>query len=266
MANDINLECKIVVEIVDMKDETRVKIKSILMSFVKSIVEVPYSVEELKRAYPFHSLVFPGEAIKAFKKQRSVVTRMGQRLIPQLAEIIAKDQYREVYRDYDIVGRLDIAKINVIDRIIDELRTGRREPDHESEIREIFEASSGKTREVRVIADLFVGDFKPGPLFLEIKSPLPNLDVCAESKRKMLIFQALFENKNPQAFLALYYNPHFPREYRHWATRRIMDLSKEVLIGEAMWNKLGGEGTYEELLSIIEEVRREVAKSKQAQT
>jgi len=34
-----------------------------------------------------------------------------------------------------------------------------------------------------------------------------------------------------------------------------MDMNEEVLIGEDMWNKLGGEGTYDELLRIIEEIR-----------
>jgi hypothetical protein len=243
-----------------MKPETRTKLKEVLLSFARSIVETPYSIEELKRAYPFHALLFPGEAIKAFKKQRTVVTKMGQQLIPQLAEIIAKDLFEEVYRDYEIVGRLDTAKIDVIDNIINGLRMGRRRPDHQKEIQELLTASRGETKEVRVIADLFIGDFKPGPLFFEIKSPLPNLDVCAESKKKMLLFQALFENKKPQAFFALYYNPHFPEEYKHPFTRRIMDLDSEVLIGEKMWDKLGGRGTYDELLSIIEEVRNSISK------
>jgi len=239
-----------------MRPKTRAKLKDVLLSFKQSIVEVPYSIEELKRAYPFHSLLFPGEAIIAFKKQRTVVTKMGQQLIPELAKIIAEDQHVEVHRDYEIVGQLDTAKVEVIDNIVNELRMGRRKPNHQKEIQEILAAKGGGTREVRVIADLFIGDFKPGPLFLEIKSPLPNLDVCAESKRKMLLFQALFENKNPQAFLALYYNPYYPKRYKHSFTERIMDMNEEVLIGEDMWNKLGGEGTYDELLRIIEEVKK----------
>ena len=35
-----------------------------------------------------------------------------------------------------------------------------------------------------------------------------------------------------------------------------MDMDKEVLIGEEMWDKLGGSGTFDELLDIIEEVAR----------
>lgn len=237
-----------------MRLETRNRVKNLLLNFAKSIVEIPYSVEELKKAYPFHSLFFPGESIKTFKRQRTIVTKMGQKLIPELAKIIAEDIYSDVHLDYLISGNLSVTKVNAIDRIVNELRMGLRKPDHEKEIQEISIAKNGEMREVRITADLFVGDFKPGPLFFEIKSPLPNLDVCAESKKKMLLFQALFENKNPQAFLALYYNPYFPKKYSHRITMRIMDLEHEVLIGEDMWDKLGGKGTYNELLSIIDEV------------
>ena len=156
-----------------MRPKTRAKLKDVLLSFKQSIVEVPYSIEELKRAYPFHSLLFPGEAIIAFKKQRTVVTKMGQQLIPELAKIIAEDQYVEVRRNYEIVGQLDTAKVEVIDNIVNELRMGRRKPNHQKEIQEILAAKSGRTKEVRVIADLFIGVFKAGSLFFEIKSPPP---------------------------------------------------------------------------------------------
>ncbi|MCR6691991.1 MAG: TdeIII family type II restriction endonuclease [archaeon YNP-LCB-003-016] len=244
-----------------MKPETREMLKDTLLSFVRSVIEVPYDVEELKRAYPFHALIFPGEALKAFKKQRSIVTRMGRQLIPKLAEIVARDRYVDVHRDYEIVGWIDAAKMEVIDGIVNELRMGRRKPNHLREVEEIIAAKGGEKREVRIIADLFVGDFKTGPLYLEIKSPLPNLDVCAESKRKMLIFQALFEDRMPQAFLALYYNPYYPKPYKHPFTKRVMDLEHEVLIGGEMWDKLGGEGTYNELLNIIGEVEKLMAES-----
>ena len=102
---------------------------------------------------------------------------MGQQLVPELAkiiaEIIAEDQYVEVHRDYEIVGQLDTAKVEVIDNIVNELRMGRRKPNHQKEIQEIHATKSGRTKEVRVIADLFIGVFKAGSLFFEIKSPPP---------------------------------------------------------------------------------------------
>ncbi|MDI6903786.1 MAG: TdeIII family type II restriction endonuclease [Methanocellales archaeon] len=241
-----------------MKNSTRREVKEVIMNFAQKRRKVPYTIEELKRAFPFHTIFFPDEALISFKQQRGLVTSMGMTLYPKVATIIAKDRYDRVHRDHEIIRELDVAKVSVIDKIVNDLREGRRRPDFDREMQEILTTRNrGKTQTVRVIADLFVGDFKPGPLFLEIKSPRPNLDVCAESKKKMLFFRALLADKNPEAFFAFPYNPFIYREeYRHNFTKQIMDMDKEVLIGEEMWNKLGGKDTYGELLSIIEEVRR----------
>ncbi|MGQ9720532.1 MAG: TdeIII family type II restriction endonuclease [Candidatus Jordarchaeum sp.] len=110
-----------------------------------------------------------------------------------------------------------------------------------------------------------LSDFKPGPLFLEIKTPRPNLDICAESKKKMLYFQALFEGQKPEAYLAFPYNPFvYRKKYDHKFTKQIMDLDKEVLMGEEMWDKIGGTGTYEELLEIAEEAKKAILEKKKA--
>jgi hypothetical protein len=37
-----------------------------------------------------------------------------------------------------------------------------------------------------------------------------------------------------------------------------MDIEREVLIGEEMWDKIGGKGTFDELLKILEEVKEEL--------
>lgn len=199
--------------------------------------------------------------LKSFKIQRSLVTRMGMKLYPQLVVIIAKDNYQEVYNNYSISGKVSAERVNVIDRIIDDLRSGRRIPNHDGEMREILSVTGGELIDISIIADLFVRDFTPGPLFLEIKSPRPNLDVCAESKKKMLYFQAIFEWQRSEAYLAFPYNPFVYREkYDHRFTKQIMDLDKEVLMGEEMWDKIGGVGTYEELLEIAVEAKKAISK------
>jgi len=242
-----------------MNEQTANKIKEFMISFASQVTVVPYTIEELKKAFPFHSIFFPDEALISFKQQRSVVTKMGMILYPKVAELIAKDQHQEVYLDRELAGEIDAAKVEVIDKLIYELRIGKRTPRFHNETQEIAYAREGGKREIRIIADFFVGDFKEGPLFLEIKSPLPNLDVCAESKKKMLLFRALFENKNPQAFFAFPYNPFVHKaDYNHPFTKRIMDMENEVLIGGEMWDKLGGNGTYQELLKIIDDVKEEL--------
>jgi hypothetical protein len=245
-----------------MKAETQNRIQAFLEEFVTQLTTVPYSLEELEQAYPFHSLFFREEALKAFKQQRRIVTRMGQTLYPTLAEMIALDRYSNVHRDFRIEGILDAAKVETIEGIVDELRRGLRRPSHEEEMEAIIKAKSRARQDVVTVADLYIGDYQPGPFFTEIKSPLPNLDICAESKKAMLIFIALELDKGhePQAFLSLTYNPFITRErYRHWPTFRIMDFQRQVLIGPEFWDALGGEGTYRELMQIVEKVKQETS-------
>ena len=117
-----------------------------------------------------------------------------------------------------------------------------------------------KVMKVHVRRELLISKFEPGPLFFEIKSPLQNLGICVESKKVMLLFRALAENNDPQAFLSLYYSRLLPQKYKHPLTKRIMNLKEKVLIGEDLWNNPGGKGIYNELLSIIQEISSSLLK------
>jgi len=216
-----------------LRRETRQTVADLLKRFVTQLTQVEYNIEELQKAYPFHSLFFRDEAIIAFRRQRSIVTSLGQSLYPRLARTIAQEHYNEVYLERAFRAIIDGAVADAIDRIVTELRVRQRKPDHAHEIAEILGAKGGTPREVIVTADLFISDFAGGPFFTEIKSPRPNLDVAAESKKKILTFIALHHDKNPQAYLAFAYNPFISREtYNHSFTSQIMDLETEVLMGE----------------------------------
>jgi len=235
-------------------------VKETIVTFaMDNLARVDASIEQLKRAFPFHSIFFQDEALMSFRIQRSLVTKMGMKLYPEIAEIVSRDRYSDVHRNHPISGEVESIKINAIDRMIDQLRSGRRKPKHNLELAEIAQARGGRGIKISIIADLYVGDYRPGPLFMEIKTPRPNLDMCAESKKKMLYFHAIYGKRKGEAYLAFPYNPFIYRErYNHNFTRQVMDLEEEVLLGEEMWNKLGGRGTYDEILEIIEEARQEI--------
>ena len=97
---------------------------------------------------------------------------------------------------------------------------------------------------------------------IELKTPLPNLDVAAESKRKILYYLLIEDRQGvsgAQAFLGLTYNPFLTRErYSHSFTKQIMDMDNQVLMGQEMWDFIGGPGTFDELLAIIEDVHHEL--------
>lgn len=218
-----------------------------------------YDIEILKRAYPFHRLLFDEVGLVAFKRERSAVTRMGQTLYPELAKLIASERYSDVALDKIIQGNLPNATVSVIDRIVRDLRARQRRPNHTQEMAEILSVGGGAEVTVRVIADLYIGDFEDGPLFVEIKTPKPNLDICAESKAKILTFKALLRDHYPKAYLAFPYNPFITRAaYAHHFTRQVMDMDAEVLMAEEFWDTIGGKGTFDELLLIIEAVGDEI--------
>lgn len=242
-----------------MRDDTRRKLKQYFHSFIeKQVGKLPYTLKELKAAYPFHSLFFPDEALKAFKIQRSLVTKMGQTLFPNLAAIVAKETYNDVHVGWKIQSNLEVAKVDAINRILDELDARKRTPNAIQETQEVFNAKGGNIQPAQITADVFVGDFKLGPLFLEVKTAQPKKEDCVRSKRRLLIFRACNVNKTPQAYVAFYYNPYIERQkYNWWPTLQILDINNEVLIGEEMWEYLGGLGTYREILEIVEEIRKE---------
>ena len=246
-----------------MKPETREKIKSFIIQFAKDKLgpSLEMDVETLRKAYPFHSLFFGDEGIRAFKVQRSLVTSMGKTLIPKLAKLIGEDKYSFVKRNYKISGYIDIGMEEKIGSIMQDLYSGKRKPNSDCEWSEILSGKKNETREIIVVADLYIGDHDDGPLFIEIKSPLPNKDVCYKSKHKMLLYKAIMYLKginNAQAYLGLWYNPYLTEERysrKHPYTELIMDIRKEVLLGQGFWDKIGGPGTYNELLELLWEIR-----------
>ena len=219
---------------------------------------------DLSNSYPFHRLIFTNEDIAAVRAERSIVTNMGNAFYPKLAEVVAKGRFNEVALEHTIEGELNDASCNLIEQIVTELRAPtrgrntRRQPDQNTELADVLNSRGGGVSIRSATADLYIGDFTNGPLFVELKSPLPNLDMTAESKRKMMYFLAMMNRQGAEgaeAYLGLTYNPFGTRDkYNHPYTKRIMDMEKEVLMGSELWDYIGGPGTYNELLEIIAEI------------
>lgn len=228
------------------------------------------SLQELRQAMPFHLLFFGDEGIVAAANQRSIVTSMGLTLYPGLAKVIAELRYSDVVlgrsRSANCVsGKIYKSQSAVIDEIMNDLYAKRRSPNHEAEMKEILGAAHGQTHTAEVLPDLYVGDFKSGPLFVELKSPMANLDVSAESKRKVLTFLAIMHaNGKPssEGFLGLTYNPEVRKEnFSHWPVLQMMDMEKQVLVGAELWDKLGGRGTFETIVEIIQAARKDIVRN-----
>ncbi len=182
-----------------MRSETKDAVREVFRSFISDqhTKLARKGIGDIRLAYPFHRLFFTEAQVGAARTERSVVTAMGSVLYPQLAQAVALDRFTDVHLELEIAGTINDAAVNMIEEIVTTLRTGPRQrtvdrrPDHERELSEILNSLGGGQSRRSVIADLHIGDFTGGPLFVELKTPLPNLDIAAESKRKLLYYLAI---------------------------------------------------------------------------
>ena len=251
-----------------MKEKTKTRLWRILYDFAVSQLPklTKWTPEELRQGYPFHRILFSDEAVLSARVERSVVTTMGTVLYPALAKALAEDNHSDVILEHTIEGMVNDAACNMVEQIVTELRTPKsqrvtpRTPDHKAELTDILNSPGGGRVSRAVTADLYIGDFSTGPLFIELKTPLPNLDITAESKKKILYYHLIMDRKgtkNAKAFLGLTYNPFLTRKkYSHSFTKQIMDMENQVLIGREMWDFIGGAGAFDELLEIIDDVHQ----------
>ena len=258
-----------------MRAKTRDAIEQIFRSFIadqrSKLEKKRKKFDDPRLGYPFHRLFFSEAEVRASRTERSVVTAMGSRLYPELARTVALDRFSDVHLGHEVVGSVNDAAVNMIEQIVTELRATRRgrasvrRPDHNRELDEILSSRGGGLSQRSVIADLYIGDFTGGPLFIELKTPMPNLDIAAESKRKLLYYLAIRARQDIEgasAFLGLTYNPYVTREqYGHSVTKQVMDMNNQVLIGQELWDFIGGPSTFDEILEVIEEVGPTTANS-----
>lgn len=90
----------------------------------------------------------------------------------------------------------------------------------------------------------------------ELKAPLPNSDQTKVSKEKMLKLLAMRERPVDYAYYALVYNPYGSKSDYAWSyPKRWFNMTSDpcVLIGDELWDLLGGVGTY---VGFVEEINR----------
>ena len=96
-----------------------------------------------------------------------------------------------------------------------------------------------------------------GTLFLiDLKPVKPSWNHIEGYKRTLLEWTAAELARDPEAvvntMIGFPYNPYEPKLYERWTLKGMLDLDHEVLIAEELWDFLGGEGSYADLLDAFE--------------
>ena len=238
--------------------EQRVKIKTHVINKVREKLS-KYNPETNKM--PFHYRLLGKNRVATFSFVHSINTTLGASIFEQVAAIIVEPHAQKTIAQYkNFEGFISSKTVLLIDDIIRDLRSAEKRPDKCKETQAILETVSqgNKGKKLKKRVDLFV-KMKDGiEYYFEIKTAKPNIQAFTSIKRQMLDWVAMRMSEDPsvnvKTLVAIPYNPYEPRPYERWTLQGLFDIKEEILVGAEFWDFLGGEGTYEALLDIFQEV------------
>lgn len=127
----------------------------------------------------------------------------------------------------------------------------KRKPDWKTDLEYVLDGK-GNPIPTKVVCDLLVEDsITHNKYAFELKAPLPNSDQTKVSKEKLLKLMAMEGHPITMAYYALVYNPYGKREDYAWAfPMKWFNFQKDesLLIGDELWDFLGGPGTYQRFI------------------
>ncbi len=225
------------------------KIEEKLQKYARETVAMPF----------LNRLIQDDERVAAYSFIHSLITTLGMSIYEPVSKIIAEECADECCTQYDVEGKISPAQGTVIDEIVRDLRNDKnRQADSKQEMKKVIAASTiGGTRDQGgEKADLYM---RRGGVehYFEIKTAKPNMSGFADIKRQLLKWVAR-RGKEIRVFVAIPYNPYDPKPYKRFTALGFLERGRELLIGKEYWDFLGGEGTYEDLLVLFDEVGKEL--------
>ena len=251
-----------------MKAELRAAVEDLLVASMDSVMDKvlrldPFDMDQRRRNAPLHAALVPEDIFKGSHFERRFVTPFG-RVWERLAALIGENAFGFGANQHMIIGEVRQGCLDRIQRTLDALEHGsaggdRTRPNWEEELRHV-KAGTGRRREVRVNCDVFVSRSPKAPgLAFELKAAQPNSDQTKVSKEKLFKLLCMEPRQVQDAYFALPYNPYGSRQSYSWSfPSRWFNMREDpcVLIGDDLWEKLGGDGTYEAILELAAMVGR----------
>ena len=233
-------------------------IKNLLKEVIRKKFEIYQNTKE--PAYmPFHTALLGKDRLALYQFIHSLNTNFGTTIFEPVAVELAKSRCDVVDRQFDVSCEISEEALREIDIIIDSLIIARSAPNKLQEIERLREKLFiGVRRRVKLTkVDLFCQRGNEIYLF-DIKTAKPNKGSFLEFKRTLLRWSAAVLTQNPNininSAIAIPYNPYYPRPYSRWTMAGMLDLQNELFVAEEFWDFLGGNGSYQNLLKVFEEV------------
>ena len=207
---------------------------------------------------PFHYRLLGRDRMALYSFIQSLNTTFGTSIYEPAAVELAGNLFIKALRHHQPNNYIQQESSYCIDRIMNGIIGGNREPNKQLEKYEINSTLNGENLiPVRqTVIDIFVKDDSDNIYLFDIKTVKPNIGSFQGYKRTLLEWYASevlrSKNKNIHTLIAIPYNPYEPKPYERWTLRGMFDLDEEIKVGKEFWDFLGGDGAYEVLLGCFE--------------
>lgn len=240
-------------------------------SLKQDVIELLISVilEKLERYspesshMPFHYRLLGKDRMVLFSFIHSLNTTFGTSIFEPVAALIAKERFADVRLHVKPFDQINEQAEQEVQNLMRELISAKSSPNKEEELRRLshcIKASSGKAKlkKVKLTAvDIWLRGASGEIYLIDLKTAKPNRGEFQRIKRTLLEWAATEMTRDPEAkvytMIGIPYNPYDPEPYHRWTLRGLLDLNQEVLVAEELWDFLGGEGTYPDLLNCFEQ-------------
>lgn len=207
---------------------------------------------------PFHYRLLGRDRMALFSFIHSVNTKFGISFYEPIAIALAGERFKVAKNQVKTFNKISTEAQSQIQTIINRLRNANEESNKPLETQEIRRVGqTGTLVEVNLTqVDIWLESHE-GELFLiDLKTVKPNKSDFEKFKRTLLEWTAAELARKPEAIvntiIGIPYTPYAPKPYRRWTQKEMLDRNHEILIAEELWNFIGGEGTYEDILAAFE--------------
>jgi type II restriction enzyme len=206
---------------------------------------------------PFHYRLLGRDRMALFSFINSLNTTFGTSIFEPVAETLASLNFKFAQKQYVVGDTISVQAQSEIQNIMNDLTMGK-DPNKVEEIERIRKLCiKGKMNKLKTVkVDLFVQSADGTAHLFDLKTAKPNISNFKDFKRTLLEWVAIFLAKNPSAkvksYIAIPYNPYEPKPYKRWTLKGMLDLDQELKVAEELWDFLGNDGAYEELINCFE--------------
>jgi hypothetical protein len=208
---------------------------------------------------PFHYKLLGKDRMALYSFIQSLNTTFGTSIYEPVAIELASGRFTNAYSQVKPFNLISSGAQVKIQEIIDQLTRANEFPDKIKEIEELRAVcQTGKMNEVKLTKiDVWLETFDGEIFMIDIKTAKPNIAGFQIHKRMLLEWVAAEMARNPEvkinSIVAVPYNPYEPEPYNRWTIRGMLDLEHELLVADELWDFIGGDGAYQEVLDCFEE-------------